>query len=99
MVALSAEDKNKVKYESRMNCEHDIIGSFLITKSIKEGVKRDLQISDFRHLETRQAYTDMLQGLFYNLEEASELYKSMVICRGADSNVGVKINYLIKNAN
>ena len=81
--------------ENRENCECSIIGSFIAAKSIKEGIKRDLQPSDFQFKETRQAYIDMLAGLF-NMDEN---YLYMLETRGVHSNVGVKINYLIKNAN
>jgi len=78
------------QYEHRRNAECDIIGVFLAAKSIEEGTKRDLHAYDFGWRDTREAYLNMTTGKF-----DTEKHEEMIICRGADSNVGIKINWLI----
>jgi len=95
MVNLTEKEKNQRLTELRSNNERDVIGYFLNAKSISEGLKRDLQIDDFIFQDTRSAFAHMLEGYFYDHDKMSENYESMMICRGADSNINKKINYLI----
>ena len=95
MVELTKTQKNQRLTELRSNNERDVIGYFLNAKSINEGLKRDLQIDDFIFQDTRSAFAHMLEGYFYDHDKMSENYESMMICRGADSNINKKINYLI----
>lgn len=95
MVNLTETDKNQRLTELRSNNERDVIGYFLNAKSINEGLKRDLQIDDFIFQDTRSAFAHMLEGYFYEHDKMSENYESMMLCRGADSNINKKINYLI----
>ena len=95
MVNLTETEKNQRLTELRSNNERDVIGYFLNAKSINEGLKRDLQIDDFIFQDTRSAFAHMLEGYFYDHDKMSENYESMMICRGADSNINKKINYLI----
>ena len=95
MVNLTETEKNQRLTELRSNNERDVIGYFLNAKSINEGLKRDLQIDDFIFQDTRSAFAHMLEGYFYDHDKMSENYESMMLCRGADSNINKKINYLI----
>ena len=95
MVNLTEKEKNQRLTELRNMNERDVIGYFLNTKSIDEGLKRDLQIDDFRFQDTRSAFAHMTEGYFYDHDKMSENYESMMLCRGADSNINKKINYLI----
>ena len=95
MVNLTETEKNQRLTELRSNNERDVIGYFLNAKSINEGLKRDLQIDDFIFQDTRSAFAHMLEGYFYEHDKMSENYESMMLCRGADSNINKKINYLI----
>jgi hypothetical protein len=95
MVNLTDKDKNQRLTELRHINERDVIGFFLNTKSIQEGIKRDLQVNDFKFQDTRGAFAHMVEGYFYDHDKMSDNYESMMLCRGADSNIFKKINYLI----
>jgi hypothetical protein len=95
MVNLTETQKNQRLIELRNINERDVIGFFLNTKSIQEGIKRDLQVNDFKFQDTRDAFAHMLEGYFYDHDKMSDNYESMMLCRGADSNIFKKINYLI----
>jgi len=92
---MVAEEKANRMVEIRRVNERDVIGFFLNIGSIKEGTKRDLQPTDFIYKDTREAFNDMSQGYFYEKDKMSNNFQNMIICRGADSNVFKKINYLI----
>tara|TARA_R100001369_G_C3293629_1_gene164380 strand:- start:43 stop:339 length:297 start_codon:yes stop_codon:yes gene_type:complete len=95
MVNLSDQQKINRASENRRNNECDVIGYFLKFQSIKEGKKRDLHINDFQFKDTRDAFNHMNEGYFYDKDKISESYINMIECRGADTNIFKKINYLI----
>jgi hypothetical protein len=95
MVNLTKTQENQRLTELRNINERDVIGYFLNAKSIQEGTKRDLQVDDFKFQDTRDAFAHMTEGYFYEHDKMSENYESMMVCRGADSNIYKKINYLI----
>jgi|TARA_B110000238_G_scaffold14786_1_gene14445 hypothetical protein len=95
MVVLTDMQKTKRRSENIQNNERDVVGFFLYKKSIQEGQKRDLQINDFIFEDTREAFNNMNQGYFYDHEKMSDNYQEMMLCRGPDSNIAKKINYLI----
>lgn len=95
MVNLTKTQENQRLTELRNINERDVIGYFLSAKSIQEGTKRDLQVDDFKFQDTRDAFAHMTEGYFYEHDKMSENYESMMVCRGADSNIYKKINYLI----
>ena len=60
------------------------------------GFKKDKNlINDFIFEDTREAFNNMNQGYFYDHEKMSDNYQEMMLCRGPDSNIAKKINYLI----